>query len=89
MGDSGEGLVDAQSRIEERLEDIARERADKAAADGRDPELVRSLESLRLGKSELERQLATVTHGPRIEALRAAIADLDRRMAELASRLKK
>ena len=89
MGDAGEGLVDAQSRIEERLEEVARERSEKAGRDGRDPELVRSLESLRLGRTELERQLGTVTHERRVEALRAAIADLDRRMAEISARLKK
>jgi hypothetical protein len=87
MGDAGEGLVDAQARIEERLEEVARERAEKSGRDSRDPELVRRLESLRLGRTELERQLAAVTHEGRIVGLREAIADIDRRMAEISGRL--
>ena len=57
MGDAGEGLIDADSRIQERLEELERERSAKQAPVVRNPELVRALESLRLARTELERQL--------------------------------
>ena len=85
MGDSGEGLIDAEARIKERLEEIERERARKNNDDVRDPERVRALESLRLARTELERQLQATTHERRRTQIGDAIAELDRRMAEAAS----
>ena len=58
MGDAGEGLIDQDSRIQERMEELERERATRRAKDTRDPEQVRALESLRLARRELEAQLA-------------------------------
>jgi hypothetical protein len=43
---------------------------------------VRALESLRLAKADLERQLASTTHERRRTVLTDAIAELDRRMAD-------
>ena len=58
MGDAGEGLIDADARIQERMEELERERARQIGAqDRRDPEKVHALESLRLARTELERQL--------------------------------
>src|SRR5437762_414230 len=82
MGDAGEGLIDADSRIQERLEEIERERSAKQAPAVRNPELVRALESLRLARTELERQLAATTHERRKAQITQAIAEIDRRMAE-------
>ena len=87
MGDAGEGLVDAEGRIQERLEDLARARADKQGRDDRDPELLRTLESLRLARTELERQLDATTHERRGAMLREAIAEIDKRMADVNGRL--
>ena len=53
MGDSGEGLIDADSRIQERMEELERERAQTRRRNARDPERIRLLESLRLARTEL------------------------------------
>ena len=87
MGDAGEGLVDAQARIAERLDEVARERAARTAAGPRDPEAARELESLRLGRTELERQRMATTNDRRRTTIDQALADLDRRMAQLRARL--
>jgi hypothetical protein len=83
MGDAGEGLIDADSRIQERMEDLERERGARRGATVRDPELVRALESLRLARTELARQLETATHEGRRLQLTQAIDEIDRRMAEV------
>jgi len=82
MGDAGEGLIDAESRIQERMEDLERERAQKHVRTVRDPERLRVLESLRLARTELERQLGTVAHERRRVQIQLAIDELTRRMAE-------
>ena len=87
MGDAGEGLVDAESRIQERLEELERERAQKRDVAPRDPDAVRELESLRLGRAELERQLETTTHERRRAMINKALGDLDVRMKALRRRL--
>jgi hypothetical protein len=84
MGDSGEGLVDASSRLEERMEEIQDSR--RAAKRGRaslNPETIRALESLRLAKIDLERQLSTTVHEARRLYLQNALTELDRRIREL------
>jgi hypothetical protein len=83
MGDAGEGLIDADSRIQERMEEIARERTKLRSADVRDPEQVRALESLRLAKTELERQLEATTHERRRAQIADAIQEISRRMAQV------
>jgi hypothetical protein len=83
MGDAGEGLIDAESRIQERMEELERERTERRIQDVRNPEQVQALESLRLGRTELERQLASTTHEKRRATIEQAIADIDQRMAAL------
>ena len=85
MGDSGEGLIDQDSRIQERMEELERERAKGQVREVRDPERVRALESLRLARTELERQLASTTHERRRDSIGQAMAELDRRIAETAA----
>jgi hypothetical protein len=80
MGDAGEGLIDAEARIQERMEDLERERSQKNARPIRDPELVRALEGLRLARTELSRQLASTQHERRKAQLAQAIEEIDRRM---------
>jgi membrane protein involved in colicin uptake len=87
MGDAGEGLIDQDSRIQERMEELERERTKAQMRDVRDPEAVRALESLKLARTELERQLATTTHERRRDSISQAMAELDRRIVETSSRL--
>jgi hypothetical protein len=87
MGDAGEGLVDTESRIQERMEELERARAEKRGPDTRDPEALRALESLRLARTELERQLAATAHERRRAVITQALAEIDRRMAEVRTRL--
>ena len=81
MGDAGEGLIDADSRIQERMEELERERRQSRTKTVRDPEKVRALESLRLARTELEGQLAATTHERRRAQIAQAIEEIDRRMA--------
>lgn len=87
MGDAGEGLVDADARIQERMDELARARADRRREPVRDPDAVRELESLRLGRTALQRQLDDCTHDRRRDQLTQALTDLDARIAALAARL--
>jgi hypothetical protein len=82
MGDAAEGLIDADSRIQERMDELDRERAQKRLHAVRDPERLRMLESLRLARIELEQQFAVTTHERRRSQLQQAIAEITRRMAE-------
>jgi hypothetical protein len=82
MGDSGEGLVDADARIQERIEERESERKRRGAAGPpSDPEKVRELESLRLAKAELERQAAATAHPVRRQQIQAAIAEIEKRIS--------
>ena len=83
MGDAGEGLVDAESRLAERMEEREQEKrqARQGAASG-DPERIRQLESCRLARTELQRQLELTTHAARRQQIQNAIGELDRRIAE-------
>ena len=84
MGDAGEGLVDAESRLAERMEEREQEkRKARQAATSGDPERARQLESLRLARTEMQRQLDVTTHEARKQQLGQAIAELDRRIKEL------
>jgi hypothetical protein len=82
MGDSGEGLVDAESRIQERMEEREAERKRRGGGPAPvNPERARELESLRLAKSNLERQSATTEHPVRKQQIQLAIAEIDKRLA--------
>ena len=83
MGDSGEGLIDAEARIQERIEELERERQAQTGKAVQDPEKVRARESLRLARTELERQLTATTNVRRRPQLKQAIEEIDRRIAAL------
>lgn len=87
MSDAGEGLIDADARIQERMEELERDRAKSLKKDTRDPEKVRMFESLRLAKTELERQFEATQHEGRRAQLRQAIVEVERRMAEASAAL--
>ncbi len=80
MPDAAEGLVDAEARIQERLDDLQQRKKPRGRV--KDPDRERAVESCRLAKAELERQLVATRHPVRREQIEAAIAELDRRMAE-------
>lgn len=86
MSDAGEGLIDAEARIQERMEELERERSEKAVRELRDPEGQRVIESLKLARKEFERQLSLTTHAQRRAQLTEALAEVDRRLAEASSR---
>jgi hypothetical protein len=82
MGDAGEGLIDADARIQERMEELERERAQAGSGGNHgDPEQLRTLESLRLARLELEGQLASTAHERRRAQIGQAIEEVDKRLA--------
>jgi hypothetical protein len=84
MADAGEGLIDAQNRIQERMDEREEERARRARAHAdHDPERLRRAESLRLAYTELSRQLEATTHSARRQQLGNALAELDRQLKAL------
>ena len=87
MGDSGEGLIDADDRIQERLHEVAEERARRREAVVQDPVQARAVESLRLARTDLERQLGATVHPRRRELIGQALAELDRQITEASRRL--
>jgi hypothetical protein len=87
MGDAGEGLIDADARIQERMEELERERKQSHGKPVRNPEEVHALESLRLARTELERQSRATTNERRRAQIAQAIAEIERRMAETSAKL--
>ena len=84
MGDAGEGLIDAEARLQERMDELEESRkVSKDKGPKVDPEIVRQTDSLRLARTELQRQLETTTHATRKEQIGQAVAEIDRRMAEM------
>jgi len=84
MSDAGEGLVDAESRLAERMDEREEEKkkARQAVKSG-DPEHTRQLESCRLARTEMQRQLALAMYQAHKQQLGQAIAELDRRITQL------
>ncbi len=81
MTDSGEGLVDANARLQERIDEREEEKKRRAAqAQAKDPDQRREIESLRLARTELERQSAATKSDVRRKQIALAIAELDRRI---------
>ena len=80
MGDSGEGLVDAEARIQERMEEREADRRRTSAQPVVDPEKVRERESLKLARAELTRQAELTTHPVRKKQIDAALAEIDKRL---------
>ncbi len=89
MGDAGEGLIDAEARLQERMDELEESR--KVAKDKGpkvDPELVRQIESLKLARTELQRQLELTTHPARRDQIGQAVAEIERRLADFAKKKK-
>jgi hypothetical protein len=82
MGDGAEGLIDAQAKIQDRLDEIEQRLARRARV-AKDPVRDERLQSLRLARTELEHQSGATGHPIRRQQLALAIAELDRRISEL------
>ena len=83
MGDSGEGLIDNEARIQERMEELQRNRELARRPVVANPEQARQLESLELARKEIIRAMESATHPARKAQLTAALADIEKRIAEL------
>jgi len=84
MSDSGEGLVDASSRLAERMDELEEERRQaRNGAKRVDPVRAGAIESLRLAKADIGRQLASISHAARRQQLTMALAEVERRLADL------
>ena len=84
MGDAAEGLIDADARLQERMEELEESR--KAARDRRprvDPERARETESLKLARIELQRQFDATSHPARRDQITQAVAEIERRLSAL------
>ena len=82
MGDSGEGLVDAESRIQERMEELQRSREQARRPAVANPEQVRKLELLQLARKQMAHQLEASAQPLRKRQLVEAVAEIDRQIAE-------
>jgi cell fate (sporulation/competence/biofilm development) regulator YlbF (YheA/YmcA/DUF963 family) len=86
MGDAGEGLVDAESRLAERMEEREEEkRKARQGGKGPDPERVRQVESLKLARTEMQRQLELATHPARKQQLTQALGEIEKRIKQLSA----
>jgi hypothetical protein len=82
MGDAGEGLVDADARIQERMEELEAERRKRTGgAQKIDPDKAREVESLKLARASLEKQAEAASHPVRKQQIQLAIAEIDKRLA--------
>ena len=81
MGDSGEGLVDAEARIQEKMEEREADRRRAASQTPKvDPDKVREIESLKLARAELTQQASATTHPVRKKQIEAALAEIEKRL---------
>jgi hypothetical protein len=83
MGDSGEGLVDNEARIQERMEELQRSRDQARKPAVKNPQLLQQIESLQLARKEMTRALENTTHEARKKQLTAALADIESRIQAL------
>ncbi len=84
MSDSGEGLVDVSTRLAERMDELEEERRQaRNGAKRADPVKAGAMESLRLAEADVRRQLAAISHDARRQQLTLALAEIQRRLAEI------
>jgi hypothetical protein len=83
MSDAGEGLVDAEARLQEQMDEREQERRRRSLGGAvKDPERERALASLRLAKAQLEQQLQGNPHPVRRQQLELAMKDIEKRLKE-------
>jgi hypothetical protein len=83
MSDAGEGLVDAEARLQEQMDAREHEKRRRTAGEVADPEKHRARESLKLMRADLARQFELTTHAARRESISAAMKEIDRKLAAL------
>ena len=82
MSDAGEGLVDAEARLQEQMD--AREHDRKRRGPKvEDPEKHRATESLKLARADMARQLELTAHPIRKEQITAALKEIDKKLASM------
>jgi hypothetical protein len=81
MSDAGEGLVDAEARLQEQMDAREHEKRRRTAGKVADPEKHRANENLRLARADLAAQLELTTNPTRRKSIGAAIEEIDRRLA--------
>lgn len=81
MGDSGEGLVDAEARIQEQIDEREAERKRKTNGHApKNPEREREVASLRLARANLQRQAEAAAHPIRKQQIQLALDEIDKRL---------
>jgi hypothetical protein len=75
-------LVDAEDRYQQRMAEREQDKM-RRGQPAADPERVRAANSLRLARAELLRQESVTENPVRREQIRQALADIDKRLAEL------
>jgi len=83
MGDAGEGLIDAESRFQERLAEREQERHHRLAVVPVDAERKRRSDSLQLARTELKRQASVTQHVLRKEQIKKALQDIESELGKL------
>lgn len=84
MGDAGEGLIDADARIQELADEREAARRERRSQKPQiDPVKNAEITSLKLGLAELKRQFDATEHPVRRKQLQAAISDVEKRLAKL------
>jgi hypothetical protein len=84
MGDAGEGLIDADARIQELADEREAARRERRSQKPQiDPVKNAEITSLKLGLAELKRQFDATEHPVRRKQLQAAISDVEKRLATL------
>jgi hypothetical protein len=78
MGDAGEGLVDADARIQELIDQRDADRRAKANTVIVDAQAAERAYSKELVRASLKQQLADATHPVRRAQLEAAIKDIEK-----------
>jgi hypothetical protein len=81
MSDAGEGLVDAEARLQEQMDAREHEKRRRTAGKVADPEKHRAAENLRLARADLASQLELTAHPDRKRSINAALEEIDRRLA--------
>jgi hypothetical protein len=82
MSDAGEGLVDAEARLQEQMDAREHDRR-RRGPKVEDPEKHRATESLKLARADMARQLEATTHPVRKDQIAAALKEIDRKLASM------
>jgi len=83
MADAGEGLIDAEDDYQEKLAERERLNEKRSGGPRLDPVKERARKSLDLARAELHRQQEAASHPVRRKQIETALAELDRRLAQI------